>query len=82
MTPAGTPVLRLLVDCGVRTGELLLAVVMIGEDARGLAARLAADGKIRARGVLHPMRGRARAGLAGAGVELLADEIEPAQEIR
>jgi hypothetical protein len=39
-TPAGTPFLRLLVDCGAADGELVLSVVMAGGGARGGAARL------------------------------------------
>jgi len=82
VTPAGTPVLRLVVDCGATAGELLLAVVMTGEPARALAQSLKAGAEIRARGALHPLRGRTRAGLKNVGIELVADEIEPARETR
>jgi primosomal replication protein N len=73
MTPAGTAVLSLVVDCGDKAGELRMPVVMAGEPARELASRLSQGVAVRARGSLRPTR--ARAGAASPGVEVIADEI-------
>ena len=70
VTPAGTPVLRLVVDCGATAGEL------------ALAQSLKAGAQIRACGTLRAVRGRTGAGLANVGIELVADEIEPARQTR
>jgi primosomal replication protein N len=81
VTPAGTPVLRITVDCGARQGELLLAVVMTGECARELAPRLSAGAEVSVRGSLFAVHRRTKAGLASAGIELVAEEIEPVRTI-
>jgi len=79
-TPAGTPWLRLMVDCGVPGSELALSVVMVGERARTLAPSLRTGRVVRAMGSLRAVRGRIRAGLAQAALEVVADEITPADE--
>jgi hypothetical protein len=79
-TPAGTPLLRLMVDCGAPGSELTLSVVMVGERARTLAVSLRAGGEVRATGSLRAVRGRTRGGLVQAGVEVVAGEITPADE--
>jgi hypothetical protein len=71
-TPAGTPLLRLMIDCGSSGSELALSVVMVGERARILAALLRPGGEVRAIGSLRAVRGRTRGGL----VEVIAGEIE------
>jgi single-stranded DNA-binding protein len=81
-TPAGTPFLRLLVDCGAADGELVLSVVMAGNDARAVASQLKSGREVRATGALRTVRGRTRAGIALAGVEVLASDITPADEPR
>lgn len=79
-TPAGTPLLRLMVECGAPGSELALSVVMAGERARTLAVSLRAGGEVRAVGSLRAVRGRTRAGLMQAAVEVVAGEITPAGE--
>ena len=75
MTPAGTPVLSLVVDCGEKPGELLMPVVMAGEAARALASRLSQGLEVRACGSIRPAHSRIRAAAARAGIEVVADEI-------
>jgi len=81
-TPAGTPLLRLMVDCGAPGSELALSVVMAGERARTLAVSLRPGGEVRVTGSLHAVRGRGRTrgGLVQAAVEVVAGEITPADE--
>jgi primosomal replication protein N len=75
VTPAGTAVLSLVVDCGEKAGELLMPVVMAGAPARALAARLSQGLAVRACGSLRPLHARNRAGAVRPGVEVIADEI-------
>jgi len=75
-TPAGTPLLRLMIDCGASGSELAMSVVMVGERARTLAASLRPGGEVRAIGSLRAVRGRTRGGLVQAVVEVVAGEIE------
>jgi len=58
--PNGTPVLRLLVDCGEAGERLPLELVMRGERARELAGlrvgqQVRAEGRLRARGGPAPL---------------------------
>ena len=73
-TPAGTPVLRIEVNCGEGRESLRLGVVMAGGDARDIGARIAAGVAVKVTGTLRAVRGRARSSAAG-GVEVLAVEI-------
>ncbi len=73
VTPAGTAVLSLVVDCGDRAGALRMPIVMAGEPARELARRLSAGLAVRASGALRATP--ARSGAAGLGVEVIADAI-------
>jgi primosomal replication protein N len=75
VTPAGTAVLSLVVDCGDKAGELRMPVVMAGEPARELAPQLSQGLAVRACGSLRPIHVRNRAGAASPGVEVIADEI-------
>ena len=73
-TPAGTPVLRIEVNCGDGREILRLGVVMAGGDAREIGARIAAGVAVKVTGTLRAVRGRAWSSAAG-GVEVLAVEI-------
>jgi primosomal replication protein N len=79
VTPAGTAVLSLVVDCGEKAGELQMPVVMTGEPARALAARLRQGLAVCACGSLRPTHARDRMGAARFGLEVLADEITLAE---
>jgi primosomal replication protein N len=75
VTPAGTAVLCLVVDCGEKAGELRMPVMMAGERVRELASRLSRGLAVRACGSLRPIIPRNRADAASLGVEVIADEI-------
>ena len=74
-TPAGTPVMRIEVDCGDSREALRLAVVMVGEGARELGRRLGAGSTVTVTGTLREVRGRAVPRGAAPGVEVVADEV-------
>jgi len=75
ITPSGNPLLRLRVDCGERTGELVVPVVMAGDDARVLAAQLKVGSAIHLTGALRLQTGRPVGG-AGSGIEIAAHTID------
>jgi len=73
-TPTGTPVLRIEVDCGESRELLRLGVVMAGEGAREVGARLRAGSAVKVTGTLRAVRGRGWSSSA-SGVEVLAIEV-------
>ena len=78
MTPAGTAVLSMVVDAGEKPGELLMPVLMTGESARAIAARLKAGVEVRVAGALRATRAHTRPAVQAAsvaGVAVIADEI-------
>ncbi len=72
-TPAGTSVLRLEVNCGEGREILRLGVVMAGEGAREIGARIAAGATVKVTGTLRAVRGRAWS--SASGVEVLATAV-------
>lgn len=79
VTPAGTPVMSIVVDCGEQPGEMRMPVVLTGEHARELTTRLKAGFTVRARGSLRPINLRQGRSAAGLGVEVIADEVALAE---
>jgi primosomal replication protein N len=73
-TPTGTPVVRIEVDCGEGRDPLRLGVVMAGEGAREVGARIGAGAAVKVTGTLRAVRGRVWSSAAD-GVEVLASEI-------
>jgi primosomal replication protein N len=73
ITPAGTPVLRILVECGDAAERLALSVLMAGERGRTACAGLKRGGAVEVKGRLRIAASR---GPASAGVEVVADRIE------
>ena len=73
-TPAGTPVLRIEVNCGEGREVLRLGVVMAGADARAVGARITAGATLRVIGTLRAVRG-SRWLSAESGIEVLASAI-------
>jgi primosomal replication protein N len=73
ITPAGTPVLRIIVECGDAAEKLALGVVMAGERGRAVRASLRRGGAVEVSGRLRIAAAR---GAAGAGVEVVAERIE------
>src|ERR1700732_5142347 len=66
-TPTGMPVVKIEVDCGEGRESLRLEVVMAGEAARELCARLGAGATGRGSGALRPLQKSARAGVVFGG---------------
>ena len=77
VTPAGTQVLLLEVDCGDSPGRLILKLVMTGAALEELAHQLHKGVQIRAAGELRVLPTRARSA-GGLGVEVVASMIQPA----
>jgi primosomal replication protein N len=75
VTPAGTAVLSLVVDCGTKPGELMMPVVMTGESVRAIASRLKNGVEVQIQGSLRPLQSRNRTGATGLGVEVVANDI-------
>jgi len=73
-TPTGTPIVRIEVDCGEGRERFRLGVVMAGQGAREVGARIEAGAAVKVTGTLRAMRGRVWSPAAG-GVEVLASEI-------
>lgn len=79
VTPAGVTVAHLMVDCGERPGELAMAVVLTGEEARTLAATLKDGQAVNVRGVLRVLAGTNReVGVRTSRLEVLAREVTAA----
>lgn len=75
VTPAGTPLLRLRVDCGERLGELLMPVIIAGNDARSLAVQLRAGSIIGLTGALRVQGGGTARSTGVPVLEITAHEI-------
>ncbi len=80
VTPAGTAVLSLVVDCGTNAGELMMPVVMTGESVRAIASRLKNGVEVQIRGSLRPMQSRSRTGTTSLGIEVVTNDITLADE--
>lgn len=75
VTPAGTAVLSLIVDCGAQVGELMMPVVMTGDSVRAIAVRLKDGVEVEVHGSLRQLPLRSRAGATTLGVEVVANHI-------
>jgi len=75
ITPAGNPLLRLRVDCGERTGELVMPVVMAGGEARILAEQLKVGSAIHLTGALRLQSGRS-VGAVHTAIEIAVHQID------
>ena len=73
VTPSGTSVLRVSIDTG---NELVMPVMMTGEDAARIGVSLKAGTDARVKGILKIVRGRTKSGLASTTYEVMADSIE------
>lgn len=78
VTPAGTPLLRLRIDCGERRGELVIPVVMAGDEARTLAEQMKVGSIIRLTGTLR-VQGGVSTRSGGSALEIAAHEIRLAR---
>ncbi|MDO8434875.1 MAG: single-stranded DNA-binding protein [Candidatus Binatus sp.] len=77
VTPRGTAVLRMIVDCGAPEEDLKLAVVLAGERASVLRTILAPGHKVKVRGRLRSVKAGVKALRVGGTFEVLAESIEP-----
>jgi primosomal replication protein N len=75
-TPAGTSVLRIMVDAGTSSSDLALAAVMTGDEAQRLRPTLKVGAEVRVKGSLKMVRRRLKSGLIEIGYEVMADSIE------
>jgi primosomal replication protein N len=76
VTPAGTPLLRLRVDCGERPGELVMPVIIAGDDARSLAEELRVGSTIRLTGALRVLGGGSARISAVSMLEVAAQHVQ------
>jgi primosomal replication protein N len=76
VTPGGTPVLRMIVDCGGAGEELKLAVVMTGDDAMAIKALLEPGRPVRVVGRLRALNARVAMAVEPR-FEVLAESVEP-----
>jgi len=73
MTPAGTPVIRFIVDCSMPGEELKLGIVMTGESALAAKEILRAGRQVKVSGRLRTLK----AGLKrDAAFEVIAGSVE------
>jgi single-stranded DNA-binding protein len=75
-TPAGTAVLRLVVDCTNGGNRLTIPVVMTGEAALDANAKLKPGSEIRVEGALRAIQRRLGSGLMEQELEVMASRIE------
>lgn len=81
VSPRGTTILRITVDCTSGAGEALaLGVVMTGQDARQTSASLKSGDEIRVTGCLHSVKRRLRSGMTQTALEVVASSIEGAKQ--
>jgi primosomal replication protein N len=77
VTPAGTPVLRMTVDCSNEGEELKLAVVMTGDRAMAIKALLEPGRPIKVVGRLRALGAGLLPIAAHSRLEVLAESVEP-----
>lgn len=78
VTPAGTPVLRITVECGVPGEELRLGVVMIGSPVLAIRALLEPGRPVRVSGHLRVLKMGGNLARPEDAFEVVADLVEPA----
>ncbi len=73
VTPAGTPVLRFMVECGAPGEELRLGIVMTGESAIAVKPLLEPGRQVKVIGRLRALKGGLK---TAAEFEVVAELIE------
>ena len=76
VTPAGTPVLRFIVDCSTQDEELKLGVVMTGESALAAKETLRAGRQVKVSGRLRALKAGVKSIRVDAGFEVIAESVE------
>jgi single-stranded DNA-binding protein len=80
VTPRGTAVLRMTVDCSAAGEDLKLAVVMFGEPANALKAILTPGQAVKVSGRLRSIKAGGNQLRPEEKFEVVADSIEPAND--
>lgn len=75
VTPAGTAILRIMVDCAEPSGELAMAVFMTGESAERARRHLKAGSQVKVAGSVRATRRRVKSGLVATAYEVMAASI-------
>ncbi|MGH7905672.1 MAG: single-stranded DNA-binding protein [Candidatus Binataceae bacterium] len=80
ITPAGTAVLRMAVECGQSEEMLVLNVLMTGEGVRKIAQQLSPGHHVRVAGRLRKPGAGLKSAAGRAETEVIADSIELMEE--
>ena len=75
ITPAGTAILRVRIDCGERAGELVLPIVMMGADAESARESIRKGARAHAQGSLKALKRRLGSGMIEISYEVIAESI-------
>jgi single-stranded DNA-binding protein len=76
MTPAGTPIIRFIVDCSTPTEELKLGIVMTGDSALAAKEILRAGRQVRVSGRLRALKIGMKSVRADEAFEVVAQSVE------
>jgi single-stranded DNA-binding protein len=76
MTPAGTPVIRFIVDCSTPTEELKLGIVMTGDSALAAKEILRGGRQVRVSGRLRALKIGMKSVRADEAFEVVAQSVE------
>jgi primosomal replication protein N len=79
VTPAGTPVLRFIVDCSTPGEELKLGIVMTGDSALAAKEILRAGRQVKVSGRLRALKAGMKNVQGDAGFEVIAEAVEQEQ---
>lgn len=80
ITPAGTPVLRFIVDCSAPGEELKLGIVMTGDSALAAKELLRPGRQVKVSGRLRALKAGIKSVRADAGFEVIAQSVEQDSE--
>jgi len=76
MTPAGTPVIRFIVDCSTPGEELKLGIVMTGDSALAAKEILRAGRQVKVSGRLRALKAGIKSVRTDAEFEVIAQSVE------
>ena len=76
VTPAGTPVIRFIVDCSTPDEELKLGIVMTGESALAAKEILRAGRQVKVSGRLRALKIGMKSVRADEAFEVIAESVE------
>jgi single-stranded DNA-binding protein len=80
ITPAGTPVLRFTVECGAPGEQLRLGIVMTGESAPAVKAKLLEPGRqVKVIGRMRALKAGLKTARTETAFEVVAASIEPSE---